>query len=339
MAFHGSFGCDEILLIGDSNTFSGLNADGSTGQNPALDTADSRCLESRNSDTGVTARNCTNVAQDPFQYNNNMAAAALSGIGPGLTFMRDYYLPNRLAAGRNARITTHAVGGTGFVNGYWTASSTFTASISGTTMTVTGTPSVPIPFAGGSFTGTGVTANTSIVTQLTGSQGASGTYQVNNSQTVASTTMTLADGAGLTTSVLRMNRSIALDSRNVLTVILWCSGANDASLSVTGANYTTWFQNMVAYLRANLTGGSNVPILIQPLVPAMVSGNGAYATINTAQQNMPSNVSKCGWVDPSATGLSGNILGQNATAFHLTAGSQRLIGNPGFGNAWTNLSS
>lgn len=64
----------------------------------------------------------------------------------------------------------------------------YTASISGTTMTVTGTPNGFIK-APQFVLGSGVTANTKIVQQLTGTTGAAGTYQVSISQTVASTSM------------------------------------------------------------------------------------------------------------------------------------------------------
>jgi len=67
----------------------------------------------------------------------------------------------------------------------------FTASIgpASTTMTVTAVTSGTI-IPGMDLTGTGVTAGTHVVTQLTGTTGSTGTYQVSTSQTVASTTIT-----------------------------------------------------------------------------------------------------------------------------------------------------
>jgi hypothetical protein len=65
----------------------------------------------------------------------------------------------------------------------------FTASIAGTTMTVTAVASGPI-YPGMVITGTGVTAGTYIVSQTTGTDGSTGTYVVSASQTVASTTIT-----------------------------------------------------------------------------------------------------------------------------------------------------
>lgn len=76
---------------------------------------------------------------------------------------------------------------------------TCTASISGTTMTVTAVGAGSVLGAGQTLTGTGFDASavTSIVQQLTGTAGGIGTYQVSLSQTVASTTVTMS-GGGLT---------------------------------------------------------------------------------------------------------------------------------------------
>lgn len=64
-----------------------------------------------------------------------------------------------------------------------------TASISTTTLNVTVVGSGTL-FLGNTITGTGVTAGTVIINQLSGTTGGVGTYTVNNSQTVASTTIT-----------------------------------------------------------------------------------------------------------------------------------------------------
>lgn len=66
---------------------------------------------------------------------------------------------------------------------------TFTGSIATTTLTVSAISAGTI-LPGMVITGTGVSANTYIVHQLTGTAGSTGTYQVSVSQTVASTTIT-----------------------------------------------------------------------------------------------------------------------------------------------------
>jgi len=64
-----------------------------------------------------------------------------------------------------------------------------TASISGTVLNVTVVGSGTL-FPGNTITGTGVTAGTVILNQISGTTGGVGTYTVNTSQTVASTTIT-----------------------------------------------------------------------------------------------------------------------------------------------------
>jgi len=79
-----------------------------------------------------------------------------------------------------------------FLRGWATATSTaatFSGSISATTLTVAPTPTGLIQ-AGDVLSGTNVVANTKIVIQLTGTAGGAGTYTVDTSQTVTSTTIT-----------------------------------------------------------------------------------------------------------------------------------------------------
>jgi hypothetical protein len=60
---------------------------------------------------------------------------------------------------------------------------------------------------GMAFTGTGVTAGTMVGEWLTGTKGGVGTYRVNKSQTVSSTTLTFSVGQidGAATKVLNTN--------------------------------------------------------------------------------------------------------------------------------------
>jgi len=79
-----------------------------------------------------------------------------------------------------------------FIRSWATATSTaatFSGSISTTTLTVASTPTGLIQ-VGDVLSGTGVTANTKIVVQLTGTAGGVGTYTVDTSQTVSATTIT-----------------------------------------------------------------------------------------------------------------------------------------------------
>ena len=83
-----------------------------------------------------------------------------------------------------------------FIDSSTDGDAVFTASISGTTMTVTAVTSGTI-YVGCLITGTGVTALTTITAQTGGTTGGAGTYTVSQSQTVASTTIT-SDGFPIT---------------------------------------------------------------------------------------------------------------------------------------------
>lgn len=74
-----------------------------------------------------------------------------------------------------------------------TAAASVTASITGTVMTVTAIAAGAVKL-GGAVSGSGVSSGTSIVAQLSGTSGGIGTYSVSASQTVASTTITIAGG-------------------------------------------------------------------------------------------------------------------------------------------------
>lgn len=71
--------------------------------------------------------------------------------------------------------------------------STFTGSIATTVLTVTGTPSGTVMVGQTVTSGAGVTAGTQIISEGSGTGGA-GTYNLNNSQTVSSESMTFAMG-------------------------------------------------------------------------------------------------------------------------------------------------
>jgi hypothetical protein len=121
-------------------------------------------------------------------------ASAVGVIVPGMTVFGStgtltYVLPY-------GTFGTSGAGGVGqyALNANQIATATFTASISGTTMTVTGTPGLSLAIGEG-FSGAGVTAGTIITAYGTGTGGA-GTYTVNNSQTVSSETMTAAGTLG-----------------------------------------------------------------------------------------------------------------------------------------------
>lgn len=109
----GNLPCDIWAQVGDSLTYSGLNADGSAGYDPAIDVTNPRCLEERNGHQAAS-KNFEQIAIDQFDYNDGSPTGIPVGsIGCGLTFMRDYWLPSKLVAGRNVMFCANGIGGTG----------------------------------------------------------------------------------------------------------------------------------------------------------------------------------------------------------------------------------
>lgn len=81
------------------------------------------------------------------------------------------------------------------------ASNSVTGSISGTTLTVSAIGAGTVLGAGQTLAGANIDPNTSIVSQMTGTAGNTGTYQVSIGQTIASTAITVS-GGGLTVSAV-----------------------------------------------------------------------------------------------------------------------------------------
>lgn len=94
-----------------------------------------------------------------------------------------------MAAAFTGAIAKNIVANTGSI-----AANTCTAAIADTTMTVSAVGSGSALFPGQTLTGTDVATGTTIVEQLTGTTGSTGTYEVSISQTVASTTVTASGG-------------------------------------------------------------------------------------------------------------------------------------------------
>lgn len=113
----------------------------------------------------------------------------------------------RIASGGNVGIGTAADAATKLeVASDTNPTAVFLAFISGTTMTVTGITSGALAVGDRVF-GVGVEWNTVITVQLTGTTGASGTYTVNNSQTVSITPGIAMSSGASGKSVLRLTNT------------------------------------------------------------------------------------------------------------------------------------
>jgi hypothetical protein len=174
-----------------------------------------------------------------------------------------------------------------------TQTSTFTGSISTTTLTVTGTPSAPI-FVGMVIAGTGVTAGTSITAFGTGTGGA-GNYTVSQTQTVASTSIT---------GTMQQRRRVAYID-DVWTTV--------ASPGATGTiNFDAETQDVLSYSTAaqanwiiNVRGSSTVTLSAlmavgQSRTVVFMNTNGATAYAPTVQVDGTLQTVK--WANGSSTG-------------------------------------
>lgn len=142
-----------------------------------------------------------------------------------------------------------------------------TGSITTTTLTVTAVTSGALE-AGQLLTGTGVSAGTRIVAQLTGAEGGIGTYSVSISQTVASTTITGAydltvtvDGVAKTASSLNLSAGA---SYSAIAAII------QTGLSLSGGQTCTYSSQFGAFVISSATTGATSTVTV---------GSGAAASI------------------------------------------------------------
>jgi hypothetical protein len=125
--------------------------------------------------------------------------------------------------GQPVTIDTTPTARTFTLRNFDTRNAVATGSISGTTLTIAGVPPQGNFRIGMTVTGTGVTANTVITGYGTGN-GSTGTYTVNNSQTVASTSITAAVGSFTTSGWASLN----MPSMDVPVPVYSISSANPA---------------------------------------------------------------------------------------------------------------
>jgi hypothetical protein len=135
-----------------------------------------------------------------------------------------------------------------------TATTSFTASIAATTMTVTAVGSGTLA-VGQVLTGTGVTAGTTITAQLTGTAGSTGTYTVSASQTTSSTTITVVavDFLNIPSWVKRITIMFNGVSLNTSTNFLIQAGSG--SVVTTGYNAASGYFTTVSSASQGLTTG------------------------------------------------------------------------------------
>jgi len=213
------------------------------------------------------------------------------------------------------------------------AATSTASSISGTTLTVGGT--ITGTFAVGQvISGTGVTTRTYIIALLTGTGGA-GTYAVNNSQTVASTTIHSAKGVNVSASTVYGFEAVYMLSRTagaatghgIYTAFGGSATVNNIAYYVTSFGSASGFNQV---LQSNFNTG-----LINQTTATIVTGNytgtvyepiilRGTVSINTAGTFVPLQQTN------NAPGTAG--YGNNAGSFFYiypigASGSNLSIGN------------
>lgn len=188
---------------------------------------------------------------------------------------------------------------------------TCTAGISGTVMTVSAVGSGSVLGAGQTISGTGIDPNTTIVNQLTGTAGGTGTYTVSISQTVAAATAVTLSGGGLT-----------LTGSNT-------SGVFAPGMTISGTNIPTG-TTILGYGTAT-AGGAGTYYVDRPATVAATA-----STVTAANAMLLT-------VDASSTGtwmlndlLSGSGVAANQYIAATAATNANLTGLGGAGTYLTN---
>lgn len=175
-----------------------------------------------------------------------------------------------------------------------------TGAIAGTVLTVTAvTSGVVVP--GIILSGTGVTASTAVVTQLTGTPGGIGTYTVSISQTAASTSITGAAGGGLLTVTAAATPGLTVGM--VITGGTTAAGTTITSIVTgTGGIGTYGVSISQTVVSGAITGGA--------LVVSYDSIAGSFVVTGGT---------------PGATGTIGYVSGTPAATLKLTAATGAVL--------------
>ena len=218
-----------------------------------------------------------------------------TGTGVGTTAITADASQNVTIAG-GLTVTGNVVGAIKIATAVPTTITSFTASISGTTMTVTAVGSGTINI-GKVIAGTGVTAGTTVLAQLTGTAGSTGTYTVSVSQTVASTAITVVGIAFLNipSTVERITVMFNAVSTNGASALQVQLGTGTATYTTTGYAGAGLNSNAGTVGTTNHTTGLVTPaannataIIVGHAVFTNVSGNIWVGSLNVARTDVAS---------------------------------------------------
>lgn len=159
------------------------------------------------------------------------------------------------------------------------SAASFTASIATTVMTVTAVATGSVQ-AGQVITGTGVTAGTYIVNQLTGTAGSTGTYTVSASQTVSSTTITTVaiDFTSIPSWAKRitvMLNGVSTSSTSALLIQVGSGSVSTSGYTSVSQNVSTGTSSSAGFL---LNGSSAAAQTYTSVVPICLVSSNTWVT-------------------------------------------------------------
>lgn len=184
-----------------------------------------------------------------YQYASSAVAAYLRGLSNGLTLAQ----VNAIIPG------------------------VVTASIATTVLTVTAVTSGTV-VDGMLLTGTGVSAGTRVVAQLTGTAGGIGTYTVSISQTTSSTTITGAYDMSVT--INGVAKSFATVNLSAAASLSAAATALGTALSLSGGQTCTYSSQFGAFIVTSGTTGAASTITLATGLAATTLGLGTGATLS-----------------------------------------------------------
>lgn len=195
-----------------------------------------------------------------------------------------------------------------------------TASIAGTTLTVTVLGSGTV-YPGMNLTGTGVIPGTIVLTQISGTTGGVGTYQVSQSQTVASTTIV---GGTIDFNIEQCEFRDTTSVLNALTVFTASGTANTAdgfrfvsnrvkSLGTTAA--TTAIKVSAAVDRLTITDNFGVSAVLNDTAAILAAGAGQLTSFEFSRNN---------WERPNTSSTGGSFISGTGNAWTGQAIDNRL---------------
>lgn len=232
--------------------------------------------------TGVIAANVAVGRIDPVTGTGTIAGTTMTISATTRTGFAAGQVVTGVGVASNTRIVSQLTGGTAGGTGTYQVSVAQT--VGSTTLSVPGAGVMTVSAittgtlaAGQGLSGSGVTANTTIVTPLTGA-GSTGTYTVSISQTVAASTTITATGGTLTVSAISAGSvgvgdiivGAGVTAGNHVTAPLTGTGGNGTylvsvgdtvgseAMTIAGGNVTVTYDSVsTAFIIASGTTGAN----------------------------------------------------------------------------------